>query len=292
MKNRGFTLIELLGVIIILAILVTIIFPSIINSVKGSGEKTDQLMLDMIYNAADLYVTDNPNEYMKVEGNKYTVLLSDLVAEDLLASPIKLSNSDEDITNLKCVQADYSNGDFSYELKNNGECVFTGKIYRNTNEIIKTGDSIATNLTSYETEKTKGNITTNNYLRHDVENNIVVASYVCIKYIENEKTKETCLKNEYGTYDGISGTTIYDVSELNPTKSIEIMSNMRDYFIGNSGSCSFNSSRTICGDSSLELKAYSDNFVYSTDKASGLTCKVATNGYSLSGSYGSSNCYE
>ena len=142
MKNKGFTLIELLGVIIILSLLVIIIFPSIIGSVKNSGEKTDELMLDMIYNAADLYISSNPNEYWKEEGNKYIVSLDSLVAEGLLASPIKFSDSDEDITNLKCIEAEYSNGQFSYVLKNKGECVFTGTIYRNTEDIVGIGDSI------------------------------------------------------------------------------------------------------------------------------------------------------
>ena len=39
LKNKAFTLIELLGVIIILALLMIIVFPSIINSVKNSSNK-------------------------------------------------------------------------------------------------------------------------------------------------------------------------------------------------------------------------------------------------------------
>ena len=39
MKNRGYTLIELLGVIIILALLTTLVFPSVINTIKKSNDE-------------------------------------------------------------------------------------------------------------------------------------------------------------------------------------------------------------------------------------------------------------
>ena len=63
MKKNGFTLIELLGVIIILSLLVTLVFPSIINSVRNSSENTDEVTLQLIYNAADLYIDNHKNEF-------------------------------------------------------------------------------------------------------------------------------------------------------------------------------------------------------------------------------------
>ena len=121
MKNKGFTLIELLGVIIILALLMTLAFPSIVNLVKNSSDKTDDLTLDLIYNAADMYISDHSTFFSKTEGKKFSIDLKDLVDEDYLISPIKLSDSDSDITNNKCIQVVYNNG-YKYELKNKGEC--------------------------------------------------------------------------------------------------------------------------------------------------------------------------
>ena len=126
MKNNGFTLVELLGVIVILALLVTLVFPAVIGSIKSSSEKTDDLTLKLIYNAADLYTTNHSDEYLKVNGTKYSISLQELVDEGLLASPIKLSDSDSDLTDLKCVQAIYNNG-FTFELKNNGSCAIVRK---------------------------------------------------------------------------------------------------------------------------------------------------------------------
>ena len=122
MKNKGFTLIELLGVIIILGLLAILVFPSIINSVRNSSKKTDDLTFDLIYNAADLYIDNHKNNFPKINGGKYIVDLEDLVGEEFLVSPIKLSESDDDLTNQKCVQVSYNNG-FDYELKNYSECV-------------------------------------------------------------------------------------------------------------------------------------------------------------------------
>ena len=121
MKNKGFTLIELLGVIIILALLMIIVFPSIINSVKNSSNKTDDLTKELIYNAADLFIDDHINDFPKMNGSKYSIELSTLVGEGLLTGPIKLSSSDSDITNNKCIQVTYNNG-YKYELKDNGTC--------------------------------------------------------------------------------------------------------------------------------------------------------------------------
>ena len=44
MKNKGFTLVELLGVVIILSILVTLVFPSVVNFIKNSNSKKEKLI--------------------------------------------------------------------------------------------------------------------------------------------------------------------------------------------------------------------------------------------------------
>lgn len=119
--NKGFTLIELLGVIIIIALLAVIIFPNIINSVKNSSNKTDELTLELIYNASSLYISSHQNDFSKINGKKYTIELKELVDEGYLVSPIKLSDSEEDITDQKCIQVTYNDG-YNYELKNTGEC--------------------------------------------------------------------------------------------------------------------------------------------------------------------------
>ena len=121
MKNKGFTLMELLGVIVILSLLMIIVLPNIVNSVRNSSSKTDDATLKLIYDAANLYVSYDNESFPEENGNKYVIALSELVNQNMLKSPITLSDSNDDITNTKCVQVTYDNG-YKYELKNNGEC--------------------------------------------------------------------------------------------------------------------------------------------------------------------------
>ena len=62
MKNKGYTLIELLGVMIILAALVTLVFPSLINFIKRSTNETNELTSKLSYAAAEMYINDT-NEF-------------------------------------------------------------------------------------------------------------------------------------------------------------------------------------------------------------------------------------
>jgi len=125
MKNKGFTLIELLGVMVILALVITLAFPSLINSIKKSSNETDELTLDLIYNAVDLYIENHSEKFETIKGNKYEIKIKDLIEEKLLVSTLKLSDS-EDVARDKCIQITYDDK-FKYELKNNGECETTPK---------------------------------------------------------------------------------------------------------------------------------------------------------------------
>lgn len=118
--KKGFTLIELMGVIIILALLLTLSLPSIINFVKSSNDKTDKINLDLIYSATDSYISENKNDYPRIKENVYCIPLKDLVEDNKLKSPIKFSDSDEDITDKKQVEVTYDDK-FKYELKS--DCV-------------------------------------------------------------------------------------------------------------------------------------------------------------------------
>ena len=148
MKNKGFTLIELLGVIIILALLMIIVFPSIINSVKNSSNQTDDLTKELIYNATDLFIDEHINDFPKNNGSKYSIELSLLVDEGLLTGPIKLSGSDQDITNNKCIQVIYDKG-YNYELKDSGTCEMFSKCNFedvDKNDMYSKGDIISCNV--------------------------------------------------------------------------------------------------------------------------------------------------
>ena len=138
---------------------------------------------------------------------------------------------------------------------------------------------------TYETSAS--NINANVYLKHEVSNDKIIASYACIKYTEGGVNKEACVKgydtNAYGTYTGMSSNYVGDVSNLNPTKNIAVISGTHDYFINNSGSCDFYDSHSHCLASSLSLGADSDGSVGAYDSSASWHCRVYSDG--------NSNCY-
>ena len=113
MKNKGYTLIELLGVMIILALLVSFVIPSVINSIKSSTEKKDNLVNDLIINAAEMYVGDYSNNFHETYGNTYCVSLNTLKENNYLKDSVE----EKDVT----VKISYINK-FNYEVVDTNSC--------------------------------------------------------------------------------------------------------------------------------------------------------------------------
>ena len=73
MNKKGFTLTELLGVIVILAIIAIIAFPSVLGLLNSSQNETDEAMQNFAITAARNYVNDNMDSYPKaLEGQTKT----------------------------------------------------------------------------------------------------------------------------------------------------------------------------------------------------------------------------
>jgi len=160
MKNKGFTLIELLGVIVIISLLMLIVMPKIINSLKSTSIKVDDLTLKMIYSASELYIDEYPNKFEEINGNKNCITLRDLTGEGYLKSPINVD--DIDITDLKSVQVTYNNG-FKFEVVDKDDCVVeTSGEYDNgttgggSSDSGTTGGGSTDNGTTDETETDDG----------------------------------------------------------------------------------------------------------------------------------------
>lgn len=113
MKNKGFTLLELLGVIIILAILVTLSFPSIINFIKSSTEKKDKIINDLIVSAAEAYINDNSSNLYITSGTEYCISLDALIGKNYLSE--SSISSDFASKNVKFTYLDKIN----YEIVDN-----------------------------------------------------------------------------------------------------------------------------------------------------------------------------
>lgn len=158
--KKGFTLVELLGVIILLSLVLTLVAPRIINSMRDSQSKVNDLTKTLIYTATENLINDNKNLFKKVNGNRYCVELRELVDTNYI-NEVELDN--KKITDNMSVQITYNNG-YVYELVNKNECsningseqifsiVYNKIIYNNYPKFVKKGESIKINFGSYAPE--------------------------------------------------------------------------------------------------------------------------------------------
>lgn len=88
MKNKGFTLVELLGVIVILGLLATVIYPVVNKKIKASKESLYETQIALIEKGARNWGADHIGSLPMQEGERITITLLELqekgyVSEDL-----------------------------------------------------------------------------------------------------------------------------------------------------------------------------------------------------------------
>ncbi len=120
--KKGYTLIELLGVIILLSLLTLIVIPNIVNSIKRTNSKNEDLMKNIIVSAAKLYMNDTFPDTIAENGFAYCVPISKLVELKYIEQPVKYNNID-DISGISSVKITYTNT-FYYNVVDNSVCNF------------------------------------------------------------------------------------------------------------------------------------------------------------------------
>ena len=122
--KRGFTLVEMMAVIVIIGILSIVTVSLIVNKIKGKSSDIDDVTKKIIYNAANLYLTDTVSEIG--ENSTFCVPLNDLVNKGYLSDPI--SNT-EDISLSNVVEIKNQNGINSYKIVSANNCVASNVTY-------------------------------------------------------------------------------------------------------------------------------------------------------------------
>ncbi len=90
MKQKGFTLVELLGVIVILGVLATIIYPIVNKKIHQSKDTLYESQIDTIETGARNWGADHLANLPTTEGATVTITLLEL--QDLGYVPDKLEN--------------------------------------------------------------------------------------------------------------------------------------------------------------------------------------------------------
>ena len=118
MKKNGFTLIELLAVIIILALLMLVTFPSVLNNIKTSQDSIEETVIVLIENSAKLYIRLNLDKIPNEE-KTYCIPISKLVETGNLDEEI--IGASDNITIDYIVEAKYNNNEFLFSVSKNCE---------------------------------------------------------------------------------------------------------------------------------------------------------------------------
>ncbi len=113
--NKGFTLIELLTVIALIAILYLIFFPTTIEHIRRTGQKIDAANQIIIFDQTKKYLSDNPYQYPKVEGNVYCIELQDLIYEGYLGDYLYDGTTKEKFDYQQMIKVVYDE-EFQFEI--------------------------------------------------------------------------------------------------------------------------------------------------------------------------------
>lgn len=124
MKNKGFTLIELLSVIVLLALTLLIVIPTVINFIKTADKDKEEYSNKLILTAAENYVKDYA-KYLQINETNICVSLKTL--SELNYLPKSIDNLDEPIIDSKSVDIKYLDG-YLYNIVNNEDCYSNGLI--------------------------------------------------------------------------------------------------------------------------------------------------------------------
>lgn len=118
--KRGFTLIEMLGILVVLAVIIVVSLPSIIQTNKNSKQAELDDAKKTLFMAAETYISLDDTRKAKLKSNGYYyVKLADLVTEGLLSSNLKNPGNNMEKTIVEgnwWVEARTSNGDVNYKL--------------------------------------------------------------------------------------------------------------------------------------------------------------------------------
>ena len=115
MKEKGFTLIELIGVIVLLAIIILITYPSIVNIIKKSNNKINSATSALIISGAKNMVDENKNSYPLTNGNVYCPTIEDLVNKGYVISDLETGNGNK-IDTKQYVKINVQNNKYQYEI--------------------------------------------------------------------------------------------------------------------------------------------------------------------------------
>ena len=112
---------ELIGVVIILALIALLAFPPLLNAIRRSRNELSEASKEILYSNTSSYVSDNANDFPKVEGNTFCITLETLAQKGYLSNNVYDAINSNEIPLTNMVEVKYEEGKFNYNLNN--ECI-------------------------------------------------------------------------------------------------------------------------------------------------------------------------
>ena len=97
MKKRGFTLVELLAVLVLIAAISLVVFPSIINYINSTKGDISKATKELIISSTKLYVSDNAKTFPQHEGYSYCTTLETLADKNYIDKPFVDSSTGKEL---------------------------------------------------------------------------------------------------------------------------------------------------------------------------------------------------
>lgn len=118
-KIKGFTLVELLAVITLLAAIILVSIPSIINTLKNNENKVSKQFDNALINACELYVERNRNMFteLNVIGGTIDVEAQTLLNEGYLTQNLESPDENTSVGDYIITVTVNSDETLKYEVK-------------------------------------------------------------------------------------------------------------------------------------------------------------------------------
>ena len=119
LNNRGFTLVELLAVLVILISIMSVVVPTVSDSLDRSKEGQAKRNKKILINAAESYIADYKSKIddsiYEASGSCY-VDIEDLVSKNYVDSKLELDESGNALSNAGII---FHVSDYSFEYNDN-----------------------------------------------------------------------------------------------------------------------------------------------------------------------------
>ena len=118
-KNNGFTLVELIAVITLLALIILVSVPVIINTLRKTEENEYEDFEKLVVNAAEIYLERNRDLYHDFDnvGDSIAIDVDTLINEGYLKSDLENPVNNESIEKYKVIVSIGQDEIFDYKIE-------------------------------------------------------------------------------------------------------------------------------------------------------------------------------